>query len=105
MPRPKPAVTVPDVASDTSSQSGDGPPTRKPTITVFYEEPVPSSGQSVKFEVYCECTRNPDGLNLVVCIDGTANQFSFQVRNPLYCTFCGSYNNMDSTEHERRRAV
>ena len=66
MPRPKPAVTVPDVDSDTSSQNGGDPPTRKPTITVFHEEPVPSGGQSVKFEVYCECTRNPDRRNLIV---------------------------------------
>ena len=106
-PRPKSAATVPDVDSDSSSQSGDGPLTRKPTITVAHEEAAPSGGQFIKFEVYCECTRNSDGRNLVVCIDGTANQFSFRVRNlnPLYCTFCGSYNNMHSTEHERRRAV
>ena len=50
--------------------------TTTPILEVDTDPSLPTNA------VYCECKLDhSNGRNLVVCIDGTANQFSFQVRS------------------------
>lgn len=46
------------------------------------EEP---RGTNAATDHSCEHHTNPNARNLVVCIDGTANQFSLKVRARLRC--------------------
>lgn len=48
----------------------------------------------------CDCRKS--GRNLVVCIDGTSNQFNERVRNYVINIFLSS---LSSVEYKRRRAI
>ena len=58
--------------------------------------------------VKCSCLQTSKGRNLVICVDGTANQLSVKVGicfYDFYSVLPFSYLCFLLTEHQRRRAV